>query len=76
MRAIAFYEAGDDLLTSAYDGTAEVVAWRRLDQINRNNDDFLKAYGRRVRALIAALHEREVRLGLYPGSTKKPCAAP
>jgi hypothetical protein len=76
-RAIAFYEAGDELLTSAYDVTAEVVAWRRLAQLNRNSDDFLKATeasGRRLRALIATIHEREVRLGLDPGSTKEPCS--
>lgn len=78
-RAIAYYEAGDDLLTSAYDVTAEVVAWRRLNQLNRNSDSFLKATeasGRRLRAVIAAIHEREVRLGLDPGSTKEPCATP
>ncbi len=78
-RAIAYYEAGDDLLTSAYDVTAEVVAWRRLQQLNRNSDGFLKATeasGRRLRELIAAIHEREVRLGLDPGSTKEPCPAP
>lgn len=78
-RAIAFYEAGDELLTSAYDVTAEIVAWRRLQQLNRNSDGFLKATeasGRRLRELIAAIHEREVRLGLDPGSTKEPCATP
>ncbi|WP_415907585.1 hypothetical protein [Oleiharenicola sp. Vm1] len=78
-RAIAFYEAGDELLTSAYDVTAEVVAWRRLQQLNRNSDAFLQATaasGRRLREVIAAIHEREVRLGLDPGSTKEPCAAP
>ncbi|MBX3735769.1 MAG: hypothetical protein KF715_03690 [Candidatus Didemnitutus sp.] len=78
-RAIAFYEAADDLVTSAYDVSAEVIAWRRLKQLNRNSDDFLKATeasGRRLRELIAAIHEREIRLGLDPGSTKEPCAAP
>jgi hypothetical protein len=77
-RAIAFYEAGDELLTSAYDVTAEVVAWRRLKQLNQNSDSFLQATeasGRRLRAVIAAIHEREVRLGLDPGSTKEPCPA-
>lgn len=78
-RAIAYYEAGDDLLTSAYDVTAEVVAWRQLNQLNRNSDSFLKATeasGRRLRAVIAAIHAREVQLGLDPGSTKEPCAVP
>lgn len=75
-RAIAFYEAGDDLLASAYDVTAEIVAWRRLDQLNRNSESFLQATeasGRRLRALVAAIHAREVRLGLDAGSTKEPC---
>lgn len=77
-RAIAYYEAGDDLLTSAYDVTAEVVAWRRLKQLDRNSDSFLQATeasGRRLRKLLAEIHAREVRLGLDPGSTKEPCAA-
>ncbi|MBI2512875.1 MAG: hypothetical protein HYV96_12925 [Opitutae bacterium] len=78
-RAIAYYEAGDDILTSAYDVTAEVVAWRRLKQLNQNSDSFLKATeasGRRLRKVVAEIHAREVQLGLDPGSTKEPCAAP
>lgn len=78
-RVIAFYDAADDLLASAYDVTAEVVAWRRLRQLDRNSDAFLQATeasGRRLRELIAAIHQREVRLGLDPGSSKEPCAAP
>lgn len=74
--AIAFQEAGSDLVVSAYDVTAEVVAWRRLKQLNQNSDDFLKAVeksGERVRAVVAGIHEREVRLGLDPGATRNPC---
>lgn len=75
----AFRDAAQDLITSTYDVTAEVLAWRRLKQLNQNSDDFLKATeasGRRIRELIGAIHEREVRLGLDPGSTKEPCATP
>lgn len=77
-RAIAYFEAADELLTSAYDVTSELVAWRRLQQLNRNSDAFLRATeasGRRLREVIAAIHAREVRLGLDPGSTKTPCDA-
>lgn len=73
---IAFQEAASDLVVSAYDVTAEVVAWRRLNQLNQNSDDFLKAVeksGERVRAVVAGIHEREVRLGLDPGATRNPC---
>jgi hypothetical protein len=76
-RAFAFYDAADDLITSAYDVTAEVVAWDRLKQLNRNSDDFLKATeasGRRLRVVMEGIRQREIRLGLDPGSTKEPCA--
>ncbi|MBI3885973.1 MAG: hypothetical protein HY302_09635 [Opitutae bacterium] len=75
-RVIAFQEAASDLVTSAYDVTAEVVAWRRLKQLNQNSEDFLVATqrsGERLRRLVAGIHEREVRLGLDPGSSKEPC---
>lgn len=75
-RVIAFQEAASDLVTSAYDVTAEVLAWRRLNQLNRNSDSFLEATrksGERIRAVIEGIHAREVRLGLDPGSTKMPC---
>lgn len=75
-RVLAFQEAAADLVTSAYDVTAEVVAWRRLDQLNRNSDAFLQATessAERMRAVIDAIHTREVRLGLDLGASKLPC---
>lgn len=75
-RVIAFQEAASDLVTSAYDVTAEVLAWQRLAQFNRNSDAFLVAIGkisRYQRDVIAQIHEREIRLGLNPGETKEPC---
>lgn len=76
-RAFAFYDAADDLITSAYDVIAEVLAWDRLKQLNRNSDDFLKATeasGRRLRVVMEGIRQREIRLGLDPGSTKELCA--
>ncbi len=75
-RVIAFQEAASDLVTSAYDVTAEVLAWQRLAQLNRNSDAFLVAVGkisRHQRDVLAQIHEREIRLGLNPGETKEPC---
>lgn len=75
-RVMAFQEAASDLVTSAYDVTAEVVAWQRLAQLNRNSDAFLAAVGKistHQRHVLAQIHEREMRLGLNPGETKGPC---
>ncbi|MBI2515887.1 MAG: hypothetical protein HYV95_03125 [Opitutae bacterium] len=75
-RVIAFQEAASDLVTSAFDVTSEVVAWRRLNQLNRNSDDFLRAIeatAKRQREVMEGIRQREIRLGLDPGSTKEPC---
>jgi len=75
-RVIAFQEAASDLVTSAYDVTAEVVAWQRLAQLNRNSDAFLAAIekiSRYQREVLSKIREREIRLGLNPGETKEPC---
>ncbi|HWQ09085.1 MAG TPA: hypothetical protein VN436_08260, partial [Holophaga sp.] len=42
-RVMAFGEAAQDVVASAYDVTSEVLAWRRLNQLNRNSEAFLKA---------------------------------
>jgi len=75
-RVLAFKDAAQDLVTSAYDVTAEVVAWRRLNQLNRNSDSFLLAVqksGDRIREVMEGIRQREIRLGLDPGSTREPC---
>lgn len=75
-RVIAFQEAASDLVDSAYDVTCEVVSWRQLNMLNHNSDEFLVAVnksGERMRTVVAAIHEREIRLGLAPGDTKDPC---
>ena len=75
-RVLAFKDAAQDLVTSAYDVTAEVVAWRRLKQLNQNSDSFLLAVqksGERIREVMEGIRQREIRLGLDPGSTKEPC---
>ena len=75
-RVLAYKDAAEDLITSAYDVTAEVVSWQRLSQLNRNSDAFLKAVeklGRHQRAVMEQIHEREIRLGLKPGETKDLC---
>jgi len=75
-RALAFYTAGQDLIDSAYDVTAEVLAWRRLGQLNRNSASFLKAVegtSKHMKTVMDGIHERELRLGLPPGATKEGC---
>jgi hypothetical protein len=75
-RVIAFQEAASDLVTSAFDVTSEVVSWRRLNQLNRNSEDFLRAVeatAQRQRAVMDGIRQREISLGLDPGSTKEPC---
>jgi hypothetical protein len=75
-RVIAFQEAASDLVTAAFDVTSEVVAWRRLNQLNRNSDDYLRAVeamSRRQREVMEGIRQREIRLGLDQGSTKEPC---
>lgn len=75
-RVIAFQEAASDLVTAAFDVTSEVVAWRRLNQLNRNSEEYLRAVeatARRQREVVTGIHERELRLGLQPGATKDPC---
>jgi hypothetical protein len=75
-RVIAFQEAASDLVTAAFDVTSEVVAWRRLNQLNRNSEDYLRAVeatARRQREVMEGIRQREIRLGLDPGSTKEPC---
>jgi len=75
-RVLAFQEAARDLVTSAYEVTAEVVSWQRLAQLNRNSDAFLAAVekiSRHQRDVLAQIHAREIRLGLNPGDTKEPC---
>ncbi len=75
-RVIAFGEAAQDIVASAYDVTAEVLAWRRLNQLNRNSDSFLKAVeatSKRMKTVMEGIKEREVRLGLPPGTTKEAC---
>lgn len=75
-KVLAFQEAADDLVISAYDVTAEVVAWRRLAQLNRNSEEFLTAIdklGKLQRDIISRIHEREISLGLNPGQTREPC---
>lgn len=75
-RVLAFQEAASDLVTAAFDVTSEVVAWRRLNQLNRNSDDYLRAVeatARRQREVMEGIRQREIRLGLDPGATKEPC---
>lgn len=75
-RVLAFGEAAQDVVASAYDVTSEVLAWRRLNQLNRNSESFLKAVegtAARMRSLVEGIHAREVKLGLPPGSTKEVC---
>jgi hypothetical protein len=75
-RVMAFGETAQDIVASAYDVTSEVLAWRRLNQLNRNSDAFLKAVAalsKRMKAVMDGIHEREVKLGLPPGSTKGNC---
>lgn len=75
-RVLAFGEAAQDVVASAYDVTSEVLAWRRLNQLNRNSDAFLKAVeatSKRMQAVMEGIHEREVKLGLPPGASKSPC---
>jgi hypothetical protein len=77
-RVIAFQEAASDLVTAAFDVTSEVVAWRRLNQLNRNSDGYLRAVeatARRQRDVMEGIRQREIRLGLDPGATKEPCAS-
>jgi hypothetical protein len=75
-RVLAFGEAAQDIVASAYDVTSEVLAWRRLNQLNRNSDSFLKAVeatSRRMKSVMEGIRERELRLGLAPGATKEAC---
>ena len=75
-RVIAFGEAAQDIVASAYDVTSEVLAWRRLNQLNRNSESFLKAVegtSKHMKTVLEGIHERELRLGLPPGATKEPC---
>ena len=75
-RVLAFKDAAQDLVTSAYDVTAEVVAWRRLNQLNQNTESFRLAVatqGQRLTEVMEGIRQREIRLGLDPGSTKEPC---
>ena len=75
-RVLAFKDTAQDLVTSAYDVTAEVVAWRRLHQLNQNSENYRLAVaksGQRIRDVMEGIRQREIRLGLDPGSTKEPC---
>lgn len=75
-RVLAFGEAAQDIVASAYDVASEVLAWRRLNQLNRNSDAFLKsveATSRRMQTIMEGIHARELRLGLPPGASKTPC---
>jgi hypothetical protein len=75
-RVLAFGEAAQDIVASAYDVTSEVLAWRRLNQLNRNSDAFLKsveATSRRMQTVMEGIHARELRLGLPPGASRTPC---
>ena len=44
------YAAGagyaQSIADSAYDVTAEIVSWKRINQLNRNSEEYLKAVGR------------------------------
>ena len=75
-RALAYKDAASDLITSAYDVTAEVLSWQRLAQLNRNSDAFLlavKKLAQHQREVMEQIHSREIRLGLKPGETKDTC---
>lgn len=75
-RVLAFGEAAQDIVASAYDVTSEVLAWRRLGQLNRNSDAFLKAVestSRRMQIVMESIQARELRLGLPPGASRTPC---
>ena len=75
-RVMAFGEAAQDIVASAYDVTSEVLAWRRLNQLNRNSDAFLKAVEasrKRLQTVMEGIRARELKLGLPPGSTKEVC---
>ena len=75
-RVLAYKDAAGDLITSAYDVTAEVLSWQRLAQLNRNSDAFLtaiKKLAQHQRDVMEQIHAREIRLGLKPGETKGTC---
>jgi len=75
-RVLAFGEAAQDIVASAYDVTSEVLAWRRLNQLNRNSESFLKAVeatSKRMKTVMEGIHARELKLGLPPGATQGDC---
>ncbi len=75
-RVLAFGEAAQDIVASAYDVTSEILAWRRLNQLNRNSAAFLKAVeaaSKRMKTVMEGIHEREVKLGLPPGASREVC---
>lgn len=75
-RVLAFGEAAQDIVASAYDVTSEVLAWKRLNQLNRNSESFLRAVeasSKRMKTVMEGIHDREVKLGLPPGDTRKAC---
>ena len=75
-RVMAFGQAAQDIVASAYDVTSEVLAWRRLSQLNRNSEAFLKAVdasAKRQKTVLEGIRERELLLGLPAGSSKGVC---
>ena len=75
-RVLAFKSAAEDLVAASYDVTSEVLAWRRLNQLNRNSEAFLRAVEattKRMKTVMEGIHARELKLGLAPGATKSDC---
>jgi hypothetical protein len=75
-RVLAFKSAAEDLVAASYDVTSEVLAWRRLNQLNRNSEAFLRAVdatAKRMKTVMDGIHDRELKLGLAPGATKSQC---
>ena len=61
-RVLAFGEAAQDIVASAYDVTSEVLAWRRLNQLNRNSESFLRAVeatSKRMKTVMEGIQARE-----------------
>lgn len=71
-----YYDAGKALVDTAFDLTAEGFAWAGMRQLNRNTDSFraaVKALAARQAKVLAAIHERELKLGLPAGATQDGC---
>lgn len=53
------------IVDSGYDITAEIVSWKRINQLNRNSEEYLFAVNRlseRMKSLVAKIKETEKKL--------------